>query len=79
MKNKQLTTLDISHSKAAEYDVFPIFMHKLNELCHIRYLTMENLQPEISNVMPDLGATLAANTKVEVLILRENKIKWNAY
>ena len=43
MKNKQLTTLDISHSKAAEYDVFPIFMHKLNELCHIRYLTMENL------------------------------------
>ena len=79
MKNKQLTTLDVSHIKASENDVFQIFIYKLNELCNIRYLTMENLQPDISIAMGDLGATLAVNTRVEVLILRENKIKWPAY
>ena len=43
MRNKQLTTLDISQCKAGEEDAFVIFIQKFNELCNIRYLTMEGL------------------------------------
>ena len=79
MKNKQLTTLDISHCKADDSDTFAIFIHKLNELSNIRYLTMENLNTDTGPTICILGETLATNLKLEVLILRENKIKWTAY
>ena len=79
MKNKLLTTLDISQCKSVESEVFSIFIYKLNELCNIRYLTMENLGSDLNSTVQVLGETLASNTKLEVLIMRENKIKWTAY
>ena len=79
MRNKQLTTLDISHCKAVEDEAFSIFLQKFNEMCNIRYLTMEDLKPDPSTVVQDLGETLAKNTRLEVLIMKENKLKWTAY
>ena len=79
MRNKQLTTLDISHCKAVEEEAFSIFLQKFNDMCNIRYLTMEDLKPDPSTVVQDLGETLAKNTRLEVLIMKENKLKWTAY
>ena len=46
MKNKQLTTLDLSFAVAMEEEVFPIFMQKFNDLCNIRCLLLEGLLPD---------------------------------
>lgn len=51
----------------------------MNSFCNIRYLTMEKMQPDLSNNIETLGESLADNTKLEVLILRDNRIKWNHY
>ena len=40
---------------------------------------MESLQPDPSGPVQDLGETLAKNNRLEVLIMKENKIKWTAY
>ena len=40
---------------------------------------MEGLQPDPSRVVEDLGDTLAKNNRLEVLIMKENKIKWTSY
>ena len=37
------------------------------------------MQPDLSANLETLGEALADNTILEVLILRENKLKWNAY
>ena len=42
-------------------------------------LTLENMKPDISPVLETVAAALSENTKLEVLILRENKIKWVNY
>ena len=43
MRNKQLTTLDISTCKEVEDEAFMTFLQKFNDMCNIRYLTMEGL------------------------------------
>ena len=40
---------------------------------------MENMNTKIEPTLEVLGDALASNTKLEVLILRENKIRWTAY
>lgn len=37
------------------------------------------MQPELSLGAEALGEALATNNKLEVLIMRENKIKWNNF
>ena len=43
MKNKTLSTMDISHCRADESENFEFFLQKLDQFCNIRYLTIENL------------------------------------
>ena len=43
MKNKTLSTLDISHCRAEDSENFEHFLQKLDQFCNIRYLTIENL------------------------------------
>ena len=79
MKNKQIHTLDLSECKTEDATNFDYFVEKMNSFCNIRYLTMEKMQPDLSNNIETLGESLADNTKLEVLILRDNRIKWNHY
>ena len=79
MKNKTLSTLDISHCKADDQESFEFFLQKLDQFCNIRYLTIENLQPDISQSIEVIGEALSENIKLEALVLRENKIKWMNY
>jgi len=37
---------------------------------------MDGIQPDISNSLEVLGEALSENNKLEVLIMRENRIKW---
>jgi len=79
MKNKQLHTLDLSFCKAELPEHFEFFMQKFDNFCNIRFLTMESMQPDLSTSIEVLGEALALNTKLECLILRDNKIKWIPY
>ena len=40
---------------------------------------LEKMQPELSPNIETLGDSLAENVNLEVLILKDNRIKWNAY
>ena len=40
---------------------------------------MEKMSPDLSSNIETIGDSLAENVKLEVLILRDNKIKWTAY
>lgn len=79
MKNKQIHTLDLSECKTEDPANFDYFFEKMNSFCNIRYLTLEKMQPDLSHNIETLGESLADNTKLEVLILRDNRIKWNHY
>ena len=79
MKNKTLTTFDISHCHSDDHEYFELFFDKLGSFCNIRYLTIEALQPDISTSIEVIGESLSENVKLEVLVLRENKIKWVPY
>ena len=48
MKNKSINTLDLSNCRADNPDNFEFFLQQLNQFCNIRFLTIENLQPDIS-------------------------------
>lgn len=45
----------------------------------MRYLTLEKMQPDLSSNIETIGEALAENARLEVLILRENRIKWVPY
>ena len=62
-----------------EEDVYPIFLQKFNELCNIRCLILEGLLPDPQEAVTELGLSLASNSRLEVLVLKENKIKWGVY
>ena len=79
MQNKQLHTLDLSQCRTEDPTYFDFFFSKFDQFCNIRYLTLENMQPEISTNLETLGDSLAENKKLEVLVLRDNKIKWVPY
>jgi hypothetical protein len=42
-------------------------------------LILDNIQPDLSHAVEVLGEAIAENTRLEVLIMRENKIKWVPY
>ena len=79
MKNKQIHTLDLSECKTEDPSHFDYFFEKMNQFCNIRYLTLEKMQPDLSQNIECLGEALADNVKLEVLILRDNRIKWLPY
>lgn len=62
-----------------EEDVYSIFLQKFNELCNIRCLILEGLLPDPQEAVTELGLSLATNSRLEVLVLKENKIKWAIY
>ena len=79
MKNKQIKTLDMSECRTEDPQNFEFFFEKLNQFCNIANLTLEKMQPDLSLNIETIGYALAENTKLEVLILRDNKIKWVPY
>lgn len=79
MKNKQLHTLDLSQCRTDSFENFEFFFQKLDAFCNIRYLTIENMQPDLSPCLEVIAESLAENLKVEVLIMRENRLKWVNY
>ena len=54
-------------------------MQKFNEMCNIRCLILEGLLPDPQEPVQELGLSLATNNRLEVLVFKENKIKWVAY
>jgi len=40
---------------------------------------LDNIQSDINGSIEILGEALGSNTKLEVLIMRENKLKWIPY
>ena len=79
MKNKQLHTLDLSQCRTEDPANFEFFFTKLDQFCNIRYLTLEAMQPDLSNNIESIGDALAENKRLEVLVLRDNRIKWVPY
>ncbi len=79
MKNKQIHTLDLSECRTDDPANFEFFFEKLNQFCNIRYLTCEKMQPDLSLNLETIGEALAENNKLEVLVIRDNKIKWINY
>ena len=79
MKNKQIHTLDLSLCKGQSGEDLETFMQKVDQFAHIRNLTMEQIFPDLSTSIEVLGEALSYNTKLESLILRDNKIKWVPY
>ena len=79
MKNKQIHTLDLSDCKTDDPANYEFFFEKMGQFCYIRYLTLERMQPDLSSNIEMIGESLAENTRLEVLILRENKLRWNQY
>ena len=79
MKNKQIHTLDLSECRTEDPANFEFFFEKLNQFCNIRYLTLEKMQPDLSHNIETIGEALAENNKLEVLVIRDNKIKWINY
>jgi hypothetical protein len=79
MKNKSLHTLDISNCKVESGECLEFFLQKLDKYSNIRYLVMDQILPDLSGSLEILGEALAENTKLEVLMMRENKLKWVPY
>ena len=79
MKNKQIHTLDLSECKTEDPAHFDYFFEKLNQFCHVRYLTLERMGSDLSLNLEALAEALADNVKLEVLILRDNRLKWPQY
>jgi hypothetical protein len=79
MKNRSLHTLDLSNAKVDSGESLEYFFQKLDKNSLIRYFILDNCQPDLSNSIEILGESLNENIKLEVLIIRENKIKWVPY
>jgi hypothetical protein len=78
-KNKSLHTLDISQARVDTGECLEFFLQKLDNNSNIRYLVIDGIQPDLSNSIEVLGDALSENNKMEVLIMRENRIKWIPY
>jgi Ran GTPase-activating protein (RanGAP) involved in mRNA processing and transport len=79
MKNKQLHTIEISGCRTDYAENLELFLQKIDQFSTIRYLVLDNMQPDLSVSLEVLGEALAQNTKLEVLIMRENRMKWIPY
>lgn len=79
MKNKSLHTLDLSNSKVDSGECLEYFLQKIDKYSSIRHLVLDGLHPDLSGSLETLGEAISDNTKLEVLILRDNKLKWAPY
>ena len=79
MKNKSLHTLDFSNCKLDSPDHLEYFLQKIDKTSNIRYLVLDNIQPDLSGCLELMGTTFAESQKLEVLNMRENKLKWIPY
>lgn len=79
MKNKLLHTIDFSHCRVDNAENLEYFIQKFDQFSNVRYLTLDGIGPDVSSSAEILGEALALNTKMEVLQLREARIKWFSY
>lgn len=79
MKNKQITTIDFSNCRVDVPENFEFFLQKLGKESYIRYLTMSGLFGDMSTPFEVLGEALSESTRMEILILNENKIRHTSY
>jgi Ran GTPase-activating protein (RanGAP) involved in mRNA processing and transport len=79
LRNRTIQTLDLSDNTDDQRENFAVFMQKFDQYCTVKYLTMDNMQPDMNNCIDVLGAALGRNTTIEVLNLRSNTIKHAAY
>jgi hypothetical protein len=79
MKNKNLHTIDISGCRTDYAENLEFFLQKIDKSSAIRYLVLDNIQPDLSVSLEVLGEALSKNTELEVLIMRENRLKWIPY
>jgi hypothetical protein len=49
MKNTSITTADFSGCIDENLGNFEIFLHKIDEFSQIRYLTLDNMEPGLTN------------------------------
>ena len=54
-------------------------MGKFDHFCNVRNLTLDNMVPDLSNCMEELGKALSVNKKMVTLYMRNNKIKQTSY
>jgi hypothetical protein len=79
MKNKQINTLDFSECIDDNRQNFGIFFNKFDNLCNVRYLTLDSLMPDVSNSIESFGECLKNNKKLEVLSMGTNRIGTTRY
>ncbi len=61
MKNKSLHTLDLSNSRADNGECLEFFVQKFDKYSNIKYLILDNLQPDISSAIEIFGEALQEN------------------
>lgn len=58
MKNKLLHTIDLAGCKVDNAENLDFFLQKLDKFSNIRYLTMENMLPDMSPCLEILSEAL---------------------
>ena len=74
-KNKIIHTMDFSECIDDNRNNFQTFFHKFDGNCNVRFLTLDNMTPDLSNCIEALGIALGKNKIIEVLNMRSNRIK----
>jgi hypothetical protein len=62
MKNNSIVTADFSGCIDENLGNFEIFLKKINQFSHIRYLTLDCMEPSLSNSVEAFGQALCENT-----------------
>ena len=71
--------MDFSECVDVSRSTFAIFMEHFDKYCNVRYLTLDNMLPDLSTCIEELGLAFSSNKKCEVLSMRNNKIKSGPY
>ena len=79
MQSKVVQTLDLSQCRSEDPANFEYFLSKVDQFCAVKNLSLEAMGSDLSLNIETLGEALAENKKLEVLIIRENKLKWVPY
>jgi Ran GTPase-activating protein (RanGAP) involved in mRNA processing and transport len=79
MKNKLIHTIDLSMCRIDNPENLDHFIQKFDHYSAVRYLTLDGITPDISPSVEMFGYALSLNCKMEVLMMRELKIKWQSY
>jgi hypothetical protein len=75
MNNKLIHTMDFSECIDDSKQEFSMFLCKFGQLCTVRYLTLDDMKPDMTNCIEDFGEAMGRNKKLEVLSMQNNKIK----